>query len=322
MSILSHSRKPDGETVPFPTPRRYPNDFLSVDVEDYFHVEAFADRISRVDWGTFSSRVRPNTERTLRIFAEYGCRGTFFVLGWVAERDPKLVRAIADAGHEIACHSYSHRRVTTLSPEEFRQDLQRARRAIEDAAGVRVQGYRAPTFSIGRQNLWALDILSEEGFLYDSSIFPIRHDLYGFPGSPRFAYSVPCRTGKTLLEIPMTTVRMLGATWPVGGGGYLRLLPMSYTRWAIQRIHRTDRQPFVLYLHPWELDPDQPRVKAKWKSRFRHYRGLDVMEGRLRQLLSSGRFAPMIDSVSQLSSSGTTSPLAPFPLSLANSVAP
>lgn len=286
-------------------PQDLPCDFLSVDVEDYFHVEAFADCVSRDNWANFPSRVRPNTERILRIFSEHGRRGTFFVLGWVAERDPKLVREISDAGHEIACHSYSHRRVNTLSPEEFRQDLRRARRAIEDASGARVLGYRAPTFSIGRQNLWALDVLSEEGFLYDSSIFPIRHDLYGFPGSPRFAYSVQSRSGKPLYEVPMTTVRMLGANWPVGGGGYLRLLPMSYTRWAIRHVHASDRQPFVLYLHPWELDPGQPRIAAKWKSRFRHYTCLGVMERRLRELLSAGHFAPMIDWVSHLSSSGT-----------------
>jgi polysaccharide deacetylase family protein (PEP-CTERM system associated) len=287
-------------------------DYLSVDVEDYFHVEAFAASVSRDDWETFSSRVRPNTERILRIFAEYGCRGTFFILGWVAERDPKLVREIADAGHEIACHSYSHRRVATLSPEEFRKDLRRARMAIEDAAGARIQGYRAPTFSIGRKNLWALDVLSEEDFIYDSSIFPIRHDLYGFPGSPRFAYSVQCRTGKVLYEIPMTTVEILGTTWPLGGGGYLRLLPMSYTRWAIRRVHATDRQPFVLYLHPWELDPDQPRIASRWKSKFRHYTGLGLMESRLKELLSAGRFAPMIDGVLHLQSSGNISSLPNF----------
>ena len=282
---------------------------LSVDVEDYFHVEAFAGVVSRDDWETFSSRVRPNTERVLRIFEEHGCRGTFFVLGWVAERDPKLIREIAEAGHEIACHSYSHRRVSALSPEEFRQDLRRARAAIEGAAGVSVQGYRAPTFSIGPKNLWALEILSEEGFLYDSSIFPIRHDLYGFPGSPRFAYGVASRTGKPLFEVPMTTVQTLGATWPVGGGGYLRLLPMSYTRWAIGRVHKADRQPFVLYLHPWELDPDQPRIAAKWRSRFRHYTGLTLMEPRLKELLSSGNFVRMIDWVSQAFSLGSNAPV-------------
>jgi polysaccharide deacetylase family protein (PEP-CTERM system associated) len=307
--------------IPGPVASNALCDFLSVDVEDYFQVEAFAGCISRDDWGTYASRVRPNTERTLRIFAEYGCRGTFFILGWVAERDPQLVRDIADAGHEIACHSYSHRRVITLTPEEFRLDLQRARKAIEDAAGVRVQGYRAPTFSIGRQNLWALEILSEEGFVYDSSIFPIHHDLYGFPGSPRFAYNVPCRTGKNLCEFPMTTVKMLGTTWPVGGGGYLRLLPMSYTRWAIERVHAMDHQPCVVYFHPWELDPEQPRIAAKWKSRLRHYRGLNVMESRLRELLSTGHFAPMISGVAGLTSNESSPSLEMVSPSATSSVA-
>jgi polysaccharide deacetylase family protein (PEP-CTERM system associated) len=290
-----------------------PQDLLTVDVEDYFHVEAFADRISRDHWGQFSPRVRPNTERILRLFAEHDCFGTFFILGWVAERDPKLIRQIADAGHEIACHSHLHRRVSTLTPNEFRQDLRQARRAIEDASGMRVEGYRAPTFSIGCDNLWALEILAEEGFSYDSSIFPIRHDLYGFPGSPRFAYSVQCRTDMALFEVPMATVKILGATWPFGGGGYLRLLPMSYTRWAIRRVHSKERQPFVLYLHPWELDPGQPRIVARWKSTFRHYTGLESMEGRLRELLSGGRFTPMINLVTQLRSSGAAPALMACP---------
>jgi polysaccharide deacetylase family protein (PEP-CTERM system associated) len=174
------------------------SDVLTVDVEDYYHVEAFADRVSRESWPDFPSRVRANTTRVLRIFEEYGCRATFFVLGWVAERDPRLVREIAEAGHEVACHSYSHRRVSSLVPEEFREDLRRARIAIEDAAGLPVVGYRAPTFSIGPNNLWALEILAEEGFLYDSSIFPIRHDLYGFPGAPRFPHYVKTQSNRQL----------------------------------------------------------------------------------------------------------------------------
>ena len=286
-------------------------DFLTVDVEDYFHVEAFAECVSRDEWPHFASRVRANTERILRMFSEYGCRGTFFILGWVAERDPHLVREIAAAGHEIACHSHLHRRVSSLTPEEFREDLRRARVAIEDASGAKLAGFRAPTFSIGRQNLWALDILSEEGFLYDSSIFPIHHDLYGFPGSPRFPYRVPCANSRSLLEIPMTTAKILGTTWPSGGGGYLRLFPMAYTRFIVNRIHRQDRQPFVLYFHPWELDPEQPRIAAKWKSRFRHYTGLSRMESRIRELLSTGSFIPMIDWISQLPSIEAV-PLAPF----------
>lgn len=278
-------------------------DGLSVDVEDYYHVEAFVDRVSPHSWSDFPSRVRANTKRVLQILEEYGCRATFFVLGWVAERDPALVREIIEAGHEVGCHSYSHRRVSSLTPEEFREDLRRARAVIEDAAGVRILGYRAPTFSIGRDSLWALEILSEEGFLYDSSIFPIRHDLYGIPGAPRFPHRLQFRSKRTLFEIPMTTVRIGGMTWPTGGGGYLRLLPMQYTRWAIRQIHEKERQPFILYFHPWELDPDQPRIKARWKSRIRHYVGLGVMERRLRELLACGHFTPLIDLVRHLDSS-------------------
>lgn len=291
------SDQPVHEIAALPTWAEFRHDFLSVDVEDYFHVEAFADRISRNEWSAFTPRVRQNTQRILAIFREYGCRATFFVLGWVAERDPRLIREITDAGHEIACHSYHHRRVSTLSPGEFREDLRRARSAIENAAGVRVHGYRAPTFSIGPQNLWALEILAEEGFLYDSSIFPIRHDLYGYPNSPRFPYQFQCQAGKTILEIPMTTVKKLGLSWPLGGGGYLRLLPMAYTRWAIRQLHRVDRQSFVLYLHPWELDPEQPRINGKWRSKLRHYLGLRSMEKRLRELLHGGSFVPLIDLV-------------------------
>jgi polysaccharide deacetylase family protein (PEP-CTERM system associated) len=271
------------------------SDALSVDVEDYYQVEAFADRVPLSSWSDFPSRVRANTNRVLEMFEEYRCRATFFILGWVAEREPDLVREIARAGHEVACHSYSHRRVSSLTPEEFRRDLRRARATIEDAAGVRILGYRAPTFSIGRNNSWALEILSEEGFLYDSSIFPIRHDLYGFPGSPRFPYRLQFRPMRTLVEIPMTTVRMGGMTWPAGGGGYLRLLPMEYTRWAVRQIHEKERQPVVIYFHPWELDPDQPRIAGRWKSRLRHYVGLRGMERRLRELLAHGHFLPLID---------------------------
>jgi len=278
-------------------------DVLSVDVEDYYHVEAFADRIERSRWSEFPWRVSANTHRVLELMARHGCRATFFVLGWVAERDPALVRAIHAAGHELACHSYWHRRACTLTPEEFRSDLRQAKAVIEDAAGVAVVGYRAPTFSIGPENLWALEILADEGFLYDSSIFPIRHDVYGFPGAPRFAHwrSLP---GGRIFEVPMSTVRIGGANLPVGGGGYLRLLPMSYTRWAMRRIHEADRQPVVVYFHPWELDPEQPRLAGRWKSRVRHYTGLRGMEKRLDQLLASGCFEPVIDLVRRAVAAG------------------
>jgi polysaccharide deacetylase family protein (PEP-CTERM system associated) len=270
-----------------------PTDALSVDVEDYFHVEAFADRISPDRWVTFPSRVRCNCERVLGLLERHGWRATFFVLGWVAERDPELVREIARAGHEVACHSYAHRRVTSMRPEEFRDDLRRARGSIEDVTGTRVLGYRAPTFSINRRNLWAMEILSEEGFLYDSSIFPIRHDLYGYPEFPRFLQRMRLPSGREIVEVPMSTIRLGGINWPVGGGGYLRLLPLNYTTWAIQRIHEKDRQPVIFYFHPWELDLDQPRMDGNWKSKFRHYTGLSGMESRLEEVLRGGQFEPL-----------------------------
>jgi polysaccharide deacetylase family protein (PEP-CTERM system associated) len=270
-----------------------PTDALSVDVEDYFHVEAFADQVSPDRWASFPSRLRRNCERILALFDRHQCRATFFILGWVAEHHPDIVREIAAAGHELACHSYAHRRVISLRPDEFREDLRRARDVIEDVAGVRVLGYRAPTFSIMRRSLWAMEILAEEGFAYDSSIFPIRHDLYGYPEFPRFLQRVQLPSGREIVEVPMSTIRVGGMNWPVGGGGYLRILPMNYTRWAIRRLHERDRQPVVLYLHPWEIDPGQPRLQGKWKSRFRHYFGLSTMEPRLEDLLGSGRFEPM-----------------------------
>jgi len=228
------------------------------------------------------------------------------VLGWVAERDPGLVRKIAEAGHELACHSYAHRRVFSLQPEEFREDLRRARGLIEDAASVRVVGYRAPTFSILRRSVWALEILAEEDFLYDSSIYPIRHDLYGYPEFPRFLQRIELSSGREIMEVPMSTIRFAGLNWPLGGGGYLRLLPMAYTSWAIRRVHRQDRQPFILYVHPWEVDPGQPRLEGKWKSKLRHYTGLAGMEGRLEALLGRGRFEPMQSLVSRLRNSAPT----------------
>lgn len=275
-------------------------DALTVDVEDYFHVEAFADRISPSQWDCFPSRVRRNTERTLDLFEKYQCRATFFVLGWVAEREPGLLRDIAAAGHELACHGYAHRRIREMTPEEFRMDLRRAKDAIEDAAGVRVVGYRAPTFSIGRDTVWSLEVLAEEGFVYDSSIFPIRHDLYGYPAFPPSAQHLRLSSGRTLFEIPMSTTRFCGISLPCAGGGYLRSLPMAYTRWAMRRIHRKECRPVVIYFHPWELDPGQPRLNGSWKSRLRHYRGLKGFERRLQELLGTRKLQPLIDFVEQL----------------------
>jgi polysaccharide deacetylase family protein (PEP-CTERM system associated) len=274
-------------------------DGLSVDVEDYFHVEAFSDRVSQSDWPNFPSRFATNTRRILDLFAVHGCRGTFFVLGWVAERDPALVRQIVQAGHEVGCHSYLHRRVTTLTPAEFREDLRRATQTIEDAAGVKVLGYRAPTFSIRRASLWALDVLADEGYLYDSSIFPIRHDLYGYPEGPRFLHHRKLSGAHGIYEIPLSTMRFGGQNWPFGGGGYLRFFPISYTKWAIERTHRVEKQPAIVYFHPWELDPNQPRIQAGWRSSLRHYTGLKTMKHSLETLLAGGKFEPILDLVTR-----------------------
>ncbi len=268
-------------------------DGLSVDVEDYYHVEAFAHRIRAEDWPSYPSRVARNTFRTLELLAKAGSRATFFVLGWVAEREPKLIREIVGAGHEIGCHSYWHRHVSRLSAMDFRSDTRQARQAIEDAAGQEIFGYRAPTFSIDSDSLWALEILAEEGFLYDSSIFPIRHDLYGMPNAPRFAFQWKGQGDLSIFEIPLTTVRLFGQNLPCAGGGYLRILPMWYSRWALRRVHERDQQPVVLYFHPWEMDPGQPRLSGGWKSHARHYAGLGPMEKKLLELLTSSTYVPL-----------------------------
>jgi polysaccharide deacetylase family protein (PEP-CTERM system associated) len=266
---------------------------LSVDVEDYYHVEAFADRIRPDDWPQYPRRVADNTRRVLELFGRFNAKATFFVLGWVAEKEPALVREIAAAGHEVASHSHKHRRVFTMSPQEFREDLRRARAAIEDASGAKVEGYRAPTFSILDKSLWAIEILAEEGFVYDSSVFPVKHDLYGMPHAPRFLYQWSCRSGKTLYEVPPLTVRFAGRNLPVAGGGYLRILPMWYTRWALTRIARRDGRPPVIYFHPWEIDPGQPRIEAGLRSRLRHYLNLRRMESRIKELLAGATYVPL-----------------------------
>ncbi len=269
---------------------RCPTHVLSVDVEDYFQVEAFADRVGRQTWDQWPSRVVANTQRLLDLFDARQVKGTFFFLGWVAHRFPALVKEVHGRGHELACHSFWHRTVYSLQPEEFRHDTRQARDAIEQAAGIRVVGYRAPTWSITGRCLWALDILAEEGFVYDSSIYPIHHDLYGVPGAQRFAYTHVCNNGRELREFPPSTVRILGLTLPAGGGGYLRVFPMSYTRMAFERFQNEYRQPMIVYLHPWEVDPEQPRIPGKLRSRFRHYTNLERTEGRLDALLRRYRF--------------------------------
>jgi polysaccharide deacetylase family protein (PEP-CTERM system associated) len=254
-------------------------------VEDYFHVSAFEPYISRDQWDRLPCRVEANTGKVLDLLAASGARATFFVLGWVAERYPGLIRRIVAEGHELACHGRDHTRVTQQTPDQFRADIRESRQLLEDRGGVAVLGYRAASYSIGASNLWALTVLEEEGFRYSSSIYPIRHDLYGMPGGPRFAFR-PWQA-QQLLEIPITTVELLGRRLPCGGGGYFRLLPYAYYRWSIVRVNRVEGQLAVFYFHPWELDPDQPRQTGlDWKTRLRHYLNLDKTEPRLKRLLA------------------------------------
>ena len=262
---------------------------MSIDVEDYFHVSVFDGIVPRSQWASMESRVCRNTDRLLAIFAEYGVRSTFFVLGWVAERHPELVRRIADAGHEIASHGYAHRLIYDQTRSAFRDDVRRAKTLLEDAGGRKVVGYRAPSYSITPKSLWALDVLLEEGYQYDSSIFPIRHDRYGIPVSGRKPYFIERPRG-TLVEVPGSTTKVGPLNLPVAGGGYFRILPYWWTRWGIARVNEREGRPAIFYLHPWEIDPEQPRLPAGRLSRFRHYRHLDDTEARLRQLLTDFKF--------------------------------
>jgi len=273
---------------------------LTVDVEDYFHVSALAPSIDRGSWGSRESRVVGNTHRLLDLFGQFGVRGTFFVLGWVAERHPQLVKDIAQAGHEVACHGFSHRLVYEQSPEEFREETLRSKRLLEDAIGAAVLGYRAASYSIVRRSLWALDILAEAGFAYDSSIFPVHHDRYGIPDAERNPHRMATPGGRSIVEWPLAAASVLGLRLPVAGGGYFRLLPYAVSRWGLASINRRDQRPFMFYLHPWEIDPGQPRVRVSWLSRFRHYTNLDKCEARLRRLLGEFRFGTARDSLSQL----------------------
>jgi polysaccharide deacetylase family protein (PEP-CTERM system associated) len=265
---------------------------MTIDVEDYFHVSAFDGVVPRTQWDSLESRVVANTDRLLDIFHDYEVTGTFFVLGWVAERFPDLVRRIAAMGHEIASHGYGHRLVYDQTRRAFRDDVRRAKALLESAGGRAVVGYRAPSYSITPRSLWALDILIEEGYQYDSSIFPIRHDRYGIPVSPRHPYALR-RRGGMLIEAPASTAMLGPLNLPVAGGGYFRILPYEWTRWGMTRVNRDEGRPVIFYLHPWEIDPKQPRLRAGVLSRFRHYRNLGQTEARLRRLLGDFEFAPM-----------------------------
>jgi polysaccharide deacetylase family protein (PEP-CTERM system associated) len=260
-----------------------PRNAMSVDVEEYFQVAAFERQVHKDDWGSYPSRVEWNTGRVLDLFAAKGVRATFFVLGWVAERHPALIRRIVAEGHELASHGYDHTRVIYMDERVFREDVVRTKGILEEVGGVRVRGYRAPSYSIGAGNLWALDVLQETGHVYSSSIYPIRHDLYGMPEAPRFAFRV---REQAILEIPVTTVEWGGSKLPAGGGGFFRLLPYAAYHWALRRVNGRDRQPGIFYFHPWEVDAQQPRIaNAPLKSRFRHYVNLGTMEARLARLL-------------------------------------
>jgi polysaccharide deacetylase family protein (PEP-CTERM system associated) len=265
---------------------------LSVDVEDYFHVQAFAEQIPSASWDSFPPRVERNVHRILEIFDEYRARGTFFVLGWVAGRFPGLVREIVQAGHEIGCHGYAHQQLQRQTPQQFREDVRIARRQLMDEAQKPVVAYRAPSFSIVQDTIWAFDVLAEEGFSLDSSVFPVRHDLYGIPDANRFPYWHRT-SGSSIFEFPPSTIKIGGNNFGVGGGGYLRFAPYRLTKWALRQINKREHQPAMVYFHPWEIDPDQPRIPAGLKSRVRHYTNLSRMEGKLKCLLRDFKFAPL-----------------------------
>jgi polysaccharide deacetylase family protein (PEP-CTERM system associated) len=262
---------------------------LTIDVEDYFQVSAFAPYIDRSEWATRECRVERNVERILQLLDERATKATFFTLGWIAERHPLVVRRIVDNGHELASHGYGHLRASDQTEEAFYADVHLAKVLLEDLSGHQVKGYRAPSFSIGATNLWAFGCLERAGYQYSSSIYPIRHDHYGMPDAPRFAYAVG-----GMKEIPVTTVRSLHRNWPASGGGYFRLLPYGVSRWLLRRVNQVDGQSAVFYFHPWEIDPDQPRVPGiSAKTRFRHYVNLHRMESRLRRLLQDFRWGRM-----------------------------
>jgi polysaccharide deacetylase family protein (PEP-CTERM system associated) len=265
---------------------------MTIDVEDYFQVSAFEPHIPRAQWDRLECRVERNLDVILQLLQDHQAHATFFTLGWIAERYPALVRRIVAGGHELASHGFSHGRASEQSRSEFAQDVRAAKRLLEDTSGVAVKGYRAPSFSIGTANLWALDCLAEEGYAYSSSIYPIRHDHYGMPDAPRFAHRVGA--GQRLLEIPVTTVRVLNRNLPAGGGGYFRLLPYTVSKWCMRRVNRTDGRPCVFYFHPWEIDADQPRQQGiGMKTRFRHYVNLSRMRARIERLLADFRWDRM-----------------------------
>ena len=262
---------------------------LTIDVEDYFQVSAFAPHIPRSEWPIRECRVERNVERILAMLDQHGTKATFFTLGWIAERYPELIRRIVAEGHELASHGYGHERASEQTAAAFFADINLAKLILEDLAGQEVKGYRAPSFSIGQNNLWAFDCLERAGYLYSSSIYPIRHDHYGMPDAPRHAHAVG-----GLLEVPATTLRFLNRNWPASGGGYFRLMPYGLSRWMLRRVNHVDQLAAVFYFHPWEIDADQPRISGiSAKTRFRHYVNIHRMEARLNRLLGDFQWGRM-----------------------------
>ncbi|KMQ74627.1 XrtA system polysaccharide deacetylase [Marinobacter subterrani] len=271
---------------------------LTIDVEDYFQVAALAEAVDRKDWPSMEYRVEANTDKLLELFSERDVKATFFTLGWVAERSPELIRRIQKAGHEIASHGYSHQLVYNQTPDVFRDETRKSKQILEDITGEPITGYRAASYSITAQSRWALDILCEEGFTWDSSIFPVHHDRYGMPGTPHQPYRLEAPGGGTLIEFPLSTCPLGNYRLPIAGGGYFRLYPYWLSRWGLGKINRAG-QPFIFYLHPWEIDTGQPRLEVKALSRFRHYNNLDKCMGRLERLLGDFRFGSVSDVLSE-----------------------
>ena len=272
---------------------------LTVDVEDYFQVSAFANSIDQKEWDNHPLRVEDNTHRLLDLFDECQFKATFFILGWVAERKKELVLEIARRGHEVACHGYSHQLVYNQTPDVFQEETVRAKNILEDIIQQQVRGYRAASYSITEKSLWALDILAESGFVYDSSIFPVRHDRYGMPDTPEHPYRLKTPAGNSIIEFPLSTAKIINYRLPVAGGGYFRLYPYWLSRMGLRQINR-QQKPFIFYLHPWEIDPDQPKIAASWFSRFRHYNNLDKCESRLRNLTADFQFGTTWEVLSDL----------------------
>lgn len=255
---------------------------MSIDVEDYFQVAAFASTVSRNDWDLFECRVEKNIDRILELLSLNQVKATFFTLGWIAQRYPSVIKKIINEGHELASHGFYHVKATELTGQEFYQDVLSSKNFLEDLGGVRIRGYRAPSFSFNESNPWVFECLSKAGYVYSSSVYPINHDHYGMPNSPRFIHEI----ASGFYEIPITTIKILGRNFPASGGGYFRLFPYNFSKWMFGRVNRSENQPLIFYFHPWEIDPNQPRIDgASMKSRFRHYLNLNVMESRLNRLL-------------------------------------